>query len=76
MPEHWRKVNVTPIFKQVKKEDPGHHMPVSPTFFPGKLMDQLLLETISRCTNDKKIIKRNQHGFTKRKSCSTSKLLQ
>ncbi|PKU34778.1 rna-directed dna polymerase from mobile element jockey-like [Limosa lapponica baueri] len=27
--EHWRKPNVTPVFKKGKKEDPGNHSPVS-----------------------------------------------
>ncbi len=52
VPEDWRKANATPIFRQVKKEDPGNHRPVSLTFFPGKAMEQL--ETISRHVNDKK----------------------
>lgn len=54
VPEVWRKANITPIFKQVKKEDPENHGPVTLTVSPGKVVEQLLLETISRHKNDKK----------------------
>ncbi|KAK4821226.1 hypothetical protein QYF61_015794 [Mycteria americana] len=72
---NWEKCpkneKVTPIFQKSKKEDPGNYRPVSFTSIPGKVMEQLILETISRHMNNKKI-KINQHGFTKGKSCLTS----
>ncbi|GAB0197916.1 mitochondrial enolase superfamily member 1 [Grus japonensis] len=67
VPEDWRKANVTPIIK-IKKEEPGNHKLVSFTLFPGKVMKQLVLETISRHMKDKKVIWSSQHGFTKGKS--------
>jgi len=42
---------------------------VSPTSVPGKVIEQLILETISRHIKDKKIIRTSYHGFMKRKSC-------
>ena len=39
---------------------------------PGKVMEKLILETISRHMNNKKIIRISQHGFTKGKSCMTN----
>ena len=35
-------------------------------------MEKLILETISRHMNNKKIIRISQHGFTKGKSCMTN----
>ena len=46
MLEDWRKVNVTPVFKKGKNEDPGNYRPISLTSIPGKMMEQLVLEAI------------------------------
>jgi len=48
VPEDWRKANVTAIFKKGKKEDPGNYRPVSLTFISGKVMEQLILDVISK----------------------------
>jgi len=72
VPEDWRKAKVTPVFKKGKKEDPGNYRPVSLTSIPGKLMEQLILDVISKQTEEKKVIRSSQHGFTKGKSCLTN----
>ncbi|KFQ31543.1 hypothetical protein N331_02291, partial [Merops nubicus] len=56
VPEDWRKANVTPVFRKGKREDPGNYRPVSLTSIPGKVMEQLLLEAISRHMEKKKVI--------------------
>jgi len=63
--EDWRKANVTPVFKEGKKEDPGNYKPVSLTSIPGKMMEQLILEVIIKQVEEKKVIRSSQHGFTK-----------
>jgi len=71
VPEHWRKAIVTPIIKKDKKEDPGNYRPVSLNCIPGKMMEQLILEVITKQVEEKKVIRSTQHGFTKGKSCLT-----
>ncbi|PKU48086.1 hypothetical protein llap_1643 [Limosa lapponica baueri] len=72
VPEDWRKASVTPAFTKDKKEDPGNYRPVSLTSIPGKVMEQLILDVISKHVEEKKVIGNGQHGFTKVKSCSNS----
>ncbi|KFV73825.1 RNA-directed DNA polymerase from mobile element jockey, partial [Struthio camelus australis] len=56
VPEDWKKANVTPVFKKGKKEEPGNYSPVSLTSLPGKVMEQLLLEVLTKHVEDKKVI--------------------
>ncbi|GAB0206675.1 mitochondrial enolase superfamily member 1 [Grus japonensis] len=72
VPEYRKKASVTPIFEKGKKEDPGNYRLVSLTSISGKVMEYLILETISRHMKDKKITRSSHHGFTKGKSCLTN----
>ncbi|KFP08233.1 RNA-directed DNA polymerase from mobile element jockey, partial [Calypte anna] len=56
VPEDWRIANVTPVYKKGKKEDRGNYKPVSLTSIPGKVMEQLVLVTISRHIKDMGVI--------------------
>lgn len=53
------------------KKDPENSRPDSLSSIPGKVVEQLILETISRHIWEKKIIRSRQHGF-KGKSCLTN----
>ncbi|GAB0182538.1 mitochondrial enolase superfamily member 1 [Grus japonensis] len=65
------KINVTPVFKSGKKEDPGNYRLVSLTSIPGKVMEQLILDVISKHVEEKVIVS-GQQRFTKGKSCLTN----
>jgi len=52
-----------------RKENPGNYRPVIFISISGKVAEQLILETVSRHTKDKEIIKTSQHSFSKGRSC-------
>ncbi|PKU27592.1 rna-directed dna polymerase from mobile element jockey- hypothetical protein [Limosa lapponica baueri] len=72
VPEDWRKASITPAFKKGKKEDPGNYRPVSLTSVPGKVMERLVLDVISKHGEEQEVIGNGQHGFTKGKSRLTN----
>ncbi|KAJ7403207.1 rna-directed dna polymerase from mobile element jockey-like [Pitangus sulphuratus] len=58
-------------FSQDKKKDMGNYWPVSLISTPGKVMEQIILEVITKRVKEKKIIRSSQHEFIKGKSCLT-----
>lgn len=69
--DDWRKENFMHTSRKGKKEDPGQYRPISLASFPRKVMEQILLEAISKYVK-KKGLGINQLGFTKVKLCLTN----
>ncbi|KFP26850.1 RNA-directed DNA polymerase from mobile element jockey, partial [Colius striatus] len=55
VPEDWRKANVTPVFKKGRKDDSGNYRPVHLTSVPGEVMEQLLLNVVSKHMKQKMV---------------------
>lgn len=70
--EDYNKANVNPVFNKSKEEDPGNYSLISLILIPGKVMEQILLEAISKNTKGKKVIESGQHGFMEGRTCLTN----
>ena len=74
IPQDWRSASVSPIYKKGSKLEPGNYRPVSLTCLLCKLMEKIIREHVIEHLQVNKLISRQQHGFTKGRSCVTQLL--
>ncbi|KAK4817866.1 hypothetical protein QYF61_001676 [Mycteria americana] len=69
VPPDWKTGNITPVFKNRKKEDPGNYRPTSLTSVSSKITEQIPLETLLRHMENKECwwIREEQLMFNKAK---------
>jgi len=69
VPDDWRIASVTPIYKKVRKEDPGNYRPVSLISVPDKIMERFTLSALTWHVKDNQEIRPSKHGLMKGRSC-------
>ena len=74
IPADWKLANVTPIFKKGSKCSPSNYRPVSLTSSPCRIMESCMRDAITEHLTNNAIINPSQHGFMRKKSCTTNLL--
>ena len=70
VPEDWRLVNMTPIYKKGQKENPGNYRYDSLILVPGKVTEQIILREITLHVQENRGI--SQNGVMKGRSSLTN----
>jgi len=74
IPEDWKCVNVTPIYKKGHRNLAENYRPVSLTRQICKMFESILRDALVHHLERKCLIKDSKHGFRKGRSCSTNLL--
>ena len=74
VPSDWRDANVSPIYKKGNHYDPANYRPVSLTSVPCKILEHLVTSALMNHLEDNNILREEQHGFRKARSCETQLL--
>ena len=61
VPGDWKKGNIIPSLKKVKKDGPGNYQTVSLTSMLGKTMEQILLEDMVRHIESREVTREKQY---------------
>lgn len=61
VPTNWERGNTIPIFKKGQNQDLGNHRSVRLLSLPGKIMKQILLETMLKHMGKKVTMDNSQH---------------
>ena len=60
VPDYCRRANIVPLFKMGKKEGPSNYRLVSLTSIPGKILEQIIKESLCKDLENKAIITRSK----------------
>ena len=74
VPSDWRDANVAPIFKKGEHYDPANYRPISLTSIPCKIFEHVIVSSLMNHLESNKILRPEQHGFRKARSCETQLL--
>ena len=71
VPQDWKDAWIVPAFKKGEKHKAANYRPISLTSITCKLLEHILHSSIMAHFDKHNIIRDNQHGFRKRRSCET-----
>ncbi len=74
VPQKWKCANVTPLFKKGSRLAPENYRPVSLTSIPCKVLERIISDKLSNYLNENNLLSSKQHGFVKKKNCTTNLL--
>ncbi|RMC17438.1 hypothetical protein DUI87_06020 [Hirundo rustica rustica] len=72
VPGHWKVASVILIRKKHQKEDPGNYRPVRLASAPDRVMEQIILSTITQHKHDNQGIRPSQNRLRKGGSSLTN----
>jgi len=74
VPNLWRRANITPLFKSGGRNIMSNYRPVSLTSIVCKIMEGIVKDNVTTHLMMHKLVSTNQHGFVKRRNCTTNLL--
>ena len=74
IPQSWRKVTITPIYKSGDKHDPQNYRPVAVSSCILRIMERIIAKDLLQYLLDNNLLSSTQHGFVKGRSTETAGL--
>ena len=74
IPNDWKQANIVPIYKKGNKTLPENYRPISLTSIICKILESIISEKITAYVDTNNLITKNQHGFRRKRSCTTNLL--
>ena len=71
VPTEWKDAWIVPVFKKGDKHKPANYRPVSLTSITCKLLEHIIHSNVMAHFDRHSILKDNQYGFRKKRSCET-----
>ena len=65
LPEDWKRAVVTPLYKKGDKSLPENYKPIYLTCIACKVMEHIVLSSMSKYLSENNILTTHQHGFRK-----------
>ena len=71
IPDEWKKALFTPIYKNGDRSCPTNYRPISLTCIVCKTLEHIISTSIYNHLEEYTILRPEQHGFCRRRSCET-----